>query len=97
MKSLTIFLLCLVISAAVSKAVKDSECGVVCAIYCQYGNVPDAKGCPTCMCKKSPCEDGQIPLKGYFCGRGINRRECPSTHYCMIAPSDAYAVCCPRS
>ena len=46
--------------------------------------------------KKDMCTDGQAPLAGYFCGRGINRRECPSTHHCVIAPNDAYAVCCPN-
>lgn len=46
--------------------------------------------------QKDKCGDGQAPLAGYFCGRGINRRECPSTHHCVIAPNDAYAVCCPR-
>jgi hypothetical protein len=42
------------------------------------------------------CGDGQVLLEGYFCGRGPNRRECPSTHYCNVAPNDAYAVCCPN-
>lgn len=41
------------------------------------------------------CGNGQAPLAGYFCGRGLNRRDCPSTHHCVIAPNDAYAVCCP--
>jgi hypothetical protein len=29
-------------------------CGPVCEIYCEYGNVLDAKGCPTCTCNKAP-------------------------------------------
>jgi hypothetical protein len=29
-------------------------CGPVCAIYCEYGNVPDANGCPTCKCNPGP-------------------------------------------
>jgi len=78
-----------------SKSISDPQCGAVCAIYCAYGNVLDGKGCPTCKCNASPCRNGQAPLDGYFCGRGPNRRECPSTHQCMIAPNDAYAVCCP--
>lgn len=27
-------------------------CGPVCAIYCQFGNVLDSQGCPTCACNK---------------------------------------------
>lgn len=46
--------------------------------------------------KDDVCGNGQTPLAGYFCGRGINRRDCPSTHHCVIAPTDAYAVCCPN-
>ena len=46
--------------------------------------------------QKDTCGVGQAPLDGYFCGRGPSRRECPSTHRCVIAPNDAYAVCCPR-
>ena len=42
------------------------------------------------------CGDNQAPLADYFCGRGFNRRDCPSTHQCVIAPNDAYAVCCPK-
>lgn len=29
-------------------------CGPVCDIYCEYGNVLDAQGCPTCQCNKAP-------------------------------------------
>lgn len=34
-------------------------CGPVCEIYCPYGNVPDANGCPTCACNPPPtgCEN----------------------------------------
>lgn len=50
----------------------------------------------TCPKKKQyPCGKGQTPLEGYFCGRGVNRQDCPSTHQCVIAPNDSYAVCCP--
>ncbi|CAF4369895.1 unnamed protein product, partial [Rotaria sordida] len=47
--------------------------------------------------QQSPCEDGQAPLSGYFCGRGPNRTDCPSGSVCIIAPNDAYAVCCPSN
>jgi hypothetical protein len=69
----------------------------MCMIYCQYGFRHDTNGQSMCVCKKSPCDQEETPLDGYFCGRGPNRRECPSTHQCAIAPNDAYAVCCPRT
>jgi hypothetical protein len=30
------------------------ECGPVCDIFCAYGHVLDAKGCPTCACNPPP-------------------------------------------
>lgn len=97
MRSVSIFLLSLVVSLALLKSVSGAECDGGCRMYCQYGYILDEKGCSTCECKESPCENGQAPLDDYFCGRGPNRRECPSTHQCMIAPNDAYAVCCPAT
>jgi hypothetical protein len=94
---LGLLLLCLIASVVRAESIQSVTCGPVCEIYCQYGNVLDTKGCPTCSCKKSPCENDRSPLVDYFCGRGLNRRDCPSTHYCKIAPNDAYAVCCPRA
>jgi len=29
-------------------------CGAVCTIFCEYGNVLDANGCPTCACNPPP-------------------------------------------
>ena len=38
-------------------------CGAVCDIFCQYGNVLDANGCPTCACKPAPaaCTAAECP------------------------------------
>jgi hypothetical protein len=37
-------------------------CGPVCAIYCQYGNVLDENGCPTCTCNPPPvCKPEDCP------------------------------------
>ncbi|CAF0948244.1 unnamed protein product [Rotaria sordida] len=96
MNCLIVFLLCLITPLSISISIRRPPCGSVCDIYCQFGNVADANGCPACTCKKTPCENNQDSLVGYFCGRGPDRRECPQTHYCHIAPNDAYAVCCPR-
>ena len=30
-------------------------CGPVCEIHCDFGNVLDQLGCPTCKCKPHPC------------------------------------------
>ncbi|UJR27981.1 hypothetical protein I4U23_009239 [Adineta vaga] len=93
-----VFLCALVL---ISKMAAQKDCNPVCMIYCKYGYEVDETGCKTCQCKKPSqvstrtCRDGQAPLEDYFCGRGPNRRECPSTHYCSIAANDAYAVCCP--
>jgi len=46
--------------------------------------------------KSDVCGNGKAPLAGYFCGRGPNRQDCPSSHHCVISPVDAYAVCCPN-
>lgn len=97
MQYLILLVLCSTFSLTFGKALSPVKCGPVCDIYCPFGNVFDDKGCPTCRCKKSPCDDEATPLQGYFCGRGVNRRDCPSTHTCKISPVDAYAVCCPRA
>merc|ERR1711881_47333 len=31
----------------------------------------------------------------WFCGRG--GQHCPSSHYCHVHPTDAFAVCCPTT
>ncbi|ESO98052.1 hypothetical protein LOTGIDRAFT_201804 [Lottia gigantea] len=73
-------------------------CPPVCAIACEYGNVLDQNGCPTCSCKKTPCK-GEAPLtldrngNTINCGRGGVR--CPLNSECKIHPADAYALCCP--
>ena len=40
--------------------VKPPVCGPVCDIYCQYGNVLDANGCPTCQCNAGSLRDGEV-------------------------------------
>ena len=98
MQYLALLFLCFTASSvSLAQPSKPLACGPVCDIYCPLGNVLDAKGCPTCRCQRSPCDNEALPLRDYFCGRGLNRRDCPSSHFCKIAPNDAYAVCCPRS
>jgi hypothetical protein len=43
-------------------------CGPVCQIYCQYGNVLDANGCPTCACNPAPsvCPTDECPASPPF-------------------------------
>ncbi|XP_052103595.1 probable spore coat protein DDB_G0283555 [Mytilus californianus] len=39
------------------------------------------------------CKVGE-PLPNIFCGRGLNRRDCPKDYSCNIDPTDRFAVCC---
>jgi hypothetical protein len=102
MHRLSIFIICLSVLLFISKSVSGTKCGPVCEIYCEYGNILDANGCPTCKCRLTPaepkrrCTGGQAPLEGYNCGRSSAHRDCPTTHQCVIARNDAYAICCPR-
>lgn len=36
-------------------------CGPVCLIYCEFGNVKDDKGCPTCRCNPAPATQALCP------------------------------------
>jgi hypothetical protein len=48
-----------------------AACGPVCDIYCAYGNVLDANGCPTCACKPQPgCPTIQITCDAVYCAYG---------------------------
>jgi hypothetical protein len=92
-----VLILCVVATSTLVTGSPSGPSPRMCMIYCQYGFRRDTNGQSMCVCKKSPCDEEAIPLEGYFCGRGLERRECPSTHECAIAPNDAYAVCCPRA
>ncbi|CAF3900358.1 unnamed protein product [Rotaria sp. Silwood1] len=92
-----VLILCVAGASALVAGAPSEQSSRMCMIYCQYGFRRNTDGHLMCVCKKSPCDEEAAPLEGYFCGRGPNRRECPSTHKCTIAPNDAYAVCCPRA
>ncbi len=82
--------------------VKPPVCGPVCTIYCEYGNVLDAKGCPTCQCNPPPadscaavlcptgtrCEGGKCLPSGPSCG-GIAGKACPGLGKCVDDPNDS--------
>ena len=77
-----------------------AECPLLKCVPCSepsYGYaVNKTTGCRTCQCKRTPCEDdSKQPIPGIFCGRGPTRQQCPDGSICVIAPNDAYAVCCP--
>jgi hypothetical protein len=77
-------------------------CGPVCAIYCDYGNVLDANGCPTCSCNPPPsdpcatvkcaagthCDAGKCVSNGVSCG-GIAGIPCPGVGKCADDPNDS--------
>ncbi|CAF1354960.1 unnamed protein product [Rotaria sp. Silwood1] len=92
-----ILILCIAAASTLVSGSSYERTPRMCMIYCQYGFQRDSNGHLMCKCKTSPCDQDEVPLEGYFCGRSPNRRECPSTHQCTIAPNDAYAVCCPRT
>jgi hypothetical protein len=76
-------------------------CGPVCDIYCAYGNVPDANGCPTCACNPPPadpcatvkcaagshCDSGKCVSDGVSCG-GLIGTPCPGLGKCVDDPRD---------
>ncbi|CAG2255626.1 unnamed protein product [Mytilus edulis] len=68
------------------------KCGPVCAIYCPFGNVPDEKGCPTCVCKTG-CAGNVKPLSSVKCGTG--GQKCPARYQCNSPPHGDPGVCCP--
>lgn len=76
-------------------AVAKPTCGPVCLIYCEFGNVLDEKGCPTCECIQ-PCGADRTPYPNLSCGRTVNSQSCPSNYTCITAIDDSYAVCCPE-
>jgi hypothetical protein len=80
---------------------KPTSCGAVCDIYCQYGNVVDANGCPTCACNPPPtdpcatvmcatgthCDSGKCLSDGVSCGGFVNT-PCPGLGSCVDDPYD---------
>jgi hypothetical protein len=54
-------------------------CGPVCAIYCEYGNVLDSFGCPTCQCKAAP-----------GCPTGSHAVTCPPDSACTLDCTEEY-------
>src|SRR5262249_44530567 len=80
-----------------------ATCPPVCDIFCEYGNVLDASGCPTCKCNPPPttgcaavlCPAGTDcdPATGkcistkVSCG-GITGKPCPGLGRCTDDPSD---------
>jgi hypothetical protein len=89
---------------------KPPVCGPVCDIYCQFGNVLDPSGCPTCACNPDPCatvdcaggthcDSGKCIPDGVACG-GLAGGPCPGAGKCVDNPYDACdpaagAVDCP--
>ncbi len=83
-------------------------CGPVCDIYCQYGNVMDPSGCPTCQCKPAPtCPAGShavtcstatactLDCSEYQRGAdGCQRCACKTPATCAL-PGEAACIYCP--
>lgn len=58
-------------------------CGPVCLIYCAYGNVLDANGCPTCACNPGPTVCPAIKCKACTYGYVPDANGCAT---CTCAP-----------
>ena len=65
-------------------------CGPVCDIYCAYGNVLDANGCPTCSCKP---DQGCLLIQP-DCGRSTAPTASPPTRTAVRAAECAAAPIC---
>ncbi|CAH1246656.1 Hypp7762 [Branchiostoma lanceolatum] len=48
-------------------------------------------------CDDPYCPSGGQYIPNIFCGRGLGRQDCPSTHSCQTHPADRWAVCCPAT
>jgi len=82
--------------------IKPPVCGPVCQIYCEYGNVLDANGCPTCKCNPAPidlcatvkcaagthCDTGKCVADSVSCG-GFAGKACPGIGKCVDDPKDS--------
>jgi hypothetical protein len=58
-------------------------CPPVCLIYCAYGNVLDANGCPTCACNPAPTVCPAIKCKACSFGYLLDASGCQT---CTCAP-----------
>ena len=65
-------------------------CGPVCDIFCGYGNVLDANGCPTCACKPDPgCPTIQLNCGRIYCAYGF----APDANGCQTCACAPPPVC----
>ncbi|XP_067653102.1 antistasin-like isoform X2 [Haliotis asinina] len=72
-------------------------CGPVCAIFCECGNIPDERGCPTCRCR--PCGPTFCPsircARPIECPFGVKKvNGCPTCE-CNPGTADCSKIGCP--
>ena len=60
-----------------------SLCGPICDIYCQFGNVLDSNGCPTCSCNPPPTVCPAVKCKACTYGYLLDANGCQT---CTCAP-----------
>ncbi len=59
-------------------------CGPVCLIFCEFGNVKDANGCPTCKCNPAPTCKPVLCKLG--CREGF-KKDAMGCELCECAPA----------
>ncbi len=66
-------------------------CGPVCDIFCEFGNVADDNGCPTCSCNPGPVCDAIACANNCPGGFVKDATGCPT---CQCQPIDCPAIAC---
>ncbi|XP_021377886.1 antistasin-like isoform X3 [Mizuhopecten yessoensis] len=67
-------------------------CGPVCMIYCQYDNVMDERGCPTCKCNSAPLiKEVTTEIATPVMEEVTTEKACPQV-MCMIYCANGYLL-----
>ncbi|CAF3872472.1 unnamed protein product [Rotaria sp. Silwood1] len=86
-------ILCMVLLTLIATTNAVECLPTLCTLNCgDYGFQFDSRGCAICRCR-TLSNDCFEPIAGYNCGF-IDRRGCPSTHYCQLDSTGLRGQCC---